>query len=201
MSPSVGRFMQHDPLMYVDGFNMYEYVGNMPVVMVDPLGKVAFSERTKKMAGAGLDLSSGFSSFIPGGSIAMGPMAVGIPFAQSISNFQNGNYLDGSVNLFNSSVSLAGFGSSLFSAAEGSLMITKSALFSSISAASVATIIGGIAAAWALGWGIGSIIDALFGDWIFENITDPYLTRECEKSFSNNPWERISAFGPSRITP
>ncbi len=38
MHPGLGRFMQHDPLMYVDGYNMYDYVGNMPIAMVDPLG-------------------------------------------------------------------------------------------------------------------------------------------------------------------
>ena len=38
MHPSLGRFIQHDPLMYVDGMNMYSYVGDMPVVMIDPDG-------------------------------------------------------------------------------------------------------------------------------------------------------------------
>lgn len=44
MHPGLGRFMQHDPKMYVDGYNMYSYVGNMPVVMVDSWGENYFSE-------------------------------------------------------------------------------------------------------------------------------------------------------------
>ena len=43
MHPGLGRFMQHDPMMYVDGLNMYSYVGNMPIVMIDPMGNDFFS--------------------------------------------------------------------------------------------------------------------------------------------------------------
>lgn len=34
----LGRFIQHDPLMYVDGMNDYNYVGNMPIEAVDLWG-------------------------------------------------------------------------------------------------------------------------------------------------------------------
>lgn len=38
MHPTLGRFMQHDPLMYIDGMNDYSYVGNMSVLYNDYFG-------------------------------------------------------------------------------------------------------------------------------------------------------------------
>ena len=36
--PTLARFTSRDPLMYVDGMSMYEYVGSCPVGSLDPLG-------------------------------------------------------------------------------------------------------------------------------------------------------------------
>ena len=36
--PYLGRFLQVDAIGYDDGMNLYAYVGNSPVVLVDPLG-------------------------------------------------------------------------------------------------------------------------------------------------------------------
>ena len=38
MHPGLGRFMQHDPKMYVDGMNMYSYVLNNPLYFIDSYG-------------------------------------------------------------------------------------------------------------------------------------------------------------------
>jgi len=37
--PGTGRFLQRDPLGYVDGMNQYEYVASNPVANVDPFGE------------------------------------------------------------------------------------------------------------------------------------------------------------------
>ena len=40
MNPNIGRFMQKDPLMYVDGMNNLEYVRGNPIIFVDPSGEI-----------------------------------------------------------------------------------------------------------------------------------------------------------------
>ena len=45
-SPELGRWMQRDPLGYVDGVNMYEYVGSMPTAFGDPTGLTSVAPGT-----------------------------------------------------------------------------------------------------------------------------------------------------------
>jgi RHS repeat-associated protein len=62
-SPALGRFLQRDPLGYIDGPNLYEYARSMPTVLTDPLGLAA---------GVAGGISGG-----GGGGIGSGPGALG----------------------------------------------------------------------------------------------------------------------------
>ncbi|RFC40788.1 MAG: RHS repeat-associated core domain-containing protein [Candidatus Nitrotoga sp. CP45] len=47
-SPTMGRFLETDPIGYADGVNWYAYVGNNPVNHRDPTDSIGFSRIGKR---------------------------------------------------------------------------------------------------------------------------------------------------------
>ena len=71
LNPDLGRFMQHDPLLYVDAMGLYHYVGNMPTMMVDPSGEFipllvwgGYALAVYFAAKAGWDLGNAINNYI-----------------------------------------------------------------------------------------------------------------------------------------
>lgn len=64
MRPGIGRFMQKDPLMYVDGMNDYAFVKNAPVFYVDYTGQRPSVKEAAMMAS---DVYGNSNDILPGG--------------------------------------------------------------------------------------------------------------------------------------
>ena len=45
--PTLGRFINRDPNEYVDGLNLYNYTGNNPILLTDPMGGCRSSDRAQ----------------------------------------------------------------------------------------------------------------------------------------------------------
>jgi RHS repeat-associated protein len=77
--PVTGRWLSRDPIGEEGGINLYGYVGNNPVNLVDPDGQLAIGAVVGGVAGA---VSAGMSSANHGGSLGqiLGSAAIGGAF-------------------------------------------------------------------------------------------------------------------------
>jgi RHS repeat-associated protein len=64
-SPDMGRFISFDPLGYVDGMNLYEFVNGNPVNYVDPMGLMNAKIFKKEIQESGTKIEKQYSSYIP----------------------------------------------------------------------------------------------------------------------------------------
>lgn len=82
-SPTLGRFMQTDPIGYGDGMNWYNYVGSDPVNSNDPSGLKAKHYDWKKLFGATLNgelkgsIAGGIGGAVTGGVVGSGAGGIG----------------------------------------------------------------------------------------------------------------------------
>ncbi len=71
-APDLGRFLQPDPIGYAGGLNVYGYVGNDPLNLVDPLGLAA------QVGGGGSGVLPSRNTITGLGNIALGGVSVGL---------------------------------------------------------------------------------------------------------------------------
>jgi RHS repeat-associated protein len=134
-SPVLGRFIQPDPIGYAGGANLYAYVGNDPLNLVDPSG--LFMERTAYNASVAWqvmkdnpgDVALGAGLVV--GGIALGALSTGAtPFTGGLSlggNFAAGGAISGGTVLIGAAITAAEVTVAGTAIASGIIMMNQAA--------------------------------------------------------------------------
>ena len=92
-SPTLGRFLQTDPIGYTAGLNLYAYCNNAPVFLVDPFGLDWFDSFANFWAGAADSLSFGLTD------VARGVIGVNKAVDHSGTAYKVGEYTEVAVEV------------------------------------------------------------------------------------------------------
>lgn len=86
LSPSIGRFLQKDPLMYLDGMDDYSYVGNNPISFIDFSGTFRWWSLLKAFGGIAEIIGGVGIVGMSGGLATVGGVLV---IAHGVDNYQS----------------------------------------------------------------------------------------------------------------
>lgn len=177
LQPELGRFNQTDPLLYYDDKNLYSYVANMPTAYVDPLGwgrdidGVNVFMHTVDIASSAVGMTNAVGKLGQSAEFAMNQMGLIQGGAEMGYGMSNG--ID-AMDVIGAGMFVADAGlTTAMMITETSAITVSTALAEGTAALAGVTTLSGAAAVWGafkMGWAVGSLIDDLWGDKIFNTI-------------------------------